>query len=72
MNTAHIVLDARVSGYQTHDRVGSWSAGARASGFFDDLVLVQEPARISAQDIGLVVYALAAVVAVVLLWLSQS
>ena len=58
MNTSLIALDARASGHRTHDRAGARSLGARASAFFGDL--------------GLVVYALAALVAIVLLWYGQT
>jgi hypothetical protein len=58
MNTSPIALDARASVHRTHDRAGARSLDARASAFFDDL--------------GLVVYGLAAVVAIVLLWTGQS
>jgi|HubBroStandDraft_6_1064221.scaffolds.fasta_scaffold92080_2 hypothetical protein len=73
MTTTRTVLDARATGHRTHDRAGARSLGARASAFYDDLVLLTTHAGdVDTTDMNLVVFGIASVLAIVLLWSSQG
>ncbi len=73
MTTTRTVLDARATGHRTHDRAGARSLGARASAFYDDLVLLTTHAGdVDTTDMNLLVFGIASVLAIILLWSSQS
>jgi hypothetical protein len=72
--TTRNVLDARATGHRTHDRADARSLGARASAFYDDLVLLttRHARGVDTTDMNLVVFGITSVLAIILLWSSQS